>query len=464
MSTVKWRLVAALATAVLIAGCTSSGGADDSAAGDQRPTLHQPSESVDDPADGEEADADSNAQEEREEGRAPDEEAEEETELTEKRVEALKDARKEGVFGRGIDIASKTTPGWTDERLLNPETDDWEPALAADPRAPYVYLLTTRYGAGKTCPGNCPTPWLALTISDDGGRTWDLQHPMCVCRGAKAQYDPTIEVVPETGDVYSAFLNADQGAFSTSFIRSSDHGQTWTKPVHVFGKVKWTDKPEITSSPDGRDVYVSWNGPTGGDLYVGVSHDFGRTWKQHRLTNSKRYYYAYDAATMPDGTVVFSESSLRYGPKDEVEGKVWHHAVISSDRGRTWENVVVDSVHVGTPCVAKGCSSDFYIGQTSVASDATGDLVFAYEGARRTGGPQRVYVTPLERRWPHVERSARAVGCQARTRPARASTSPAQARRARGTCRRRTAATPTCGTCGSGAPPTPAGLGAHRFG
>jgi hypothetical protein len=50
-------------------------------------------------------------------------------------------------------------------------------------------------------------------------------------------------------------------------------------------------------------------------------------------------------------------------------------------------------VPVGESCIAAGCSPDFYIGQTSVVSDAAGHLVFAFEGPTTAGGPQRVYVS-----------------------------------------------------------------------
>jgi hypothetical protein len=53
---------------------------------------------------------------------------------------------------------------------MNASTDDWEPSIAADPNAPFVYMLATRY-APKPCAGNCPTPWMALEISSDGGAT-----------------------------------------------------------------------------------------------------------------------------------------------------------------------------------------------------------------------------------------------------------------------------------------------------
>ena len=189
------------------------------------------------------------------------------------------------------------------------------------------------------------------------------------------------------------FLNGDASVFSASFMKSTDHGATWTAPVHVFGNVAWTDKPEVTMDPTGRNVYVSWNGPQGGDLYVGVSHDFGATWTQQKLTESKRYYYAYDATVLADGTVVFAESSLVYSGSTIVSGEVWHHAIISRDGGNSWENVVVAKVPVGEPCVAAGCGPDFYTGQASVASDGAGNLTLAFEGPAVDGGPQRVQVS-----------------------------------------------------------------------
>jgi len=326
--------------------------------------------------------------------RAGAEELQEEAEVTSERLEALASARASGRFGGRVAATTQPASGWLGSQVMNGATDDWEPAVAADPRVPYVYLLTTRYGQPKTCSSHCPTPYLALATSTDGGVTWGTQQPLCVCVGAAAQYDPTIEVVPNTGDVYSAFLNADRaGGFSTVFSRSTDHGATWSAPVHVYGNVSWTDKPEITMSRSGRDVYVSWNGPQGGDLYVGQSHDFGATWTQQKLETSKRYYYAYDGRVLASGTVVFSESSEIYSGSKTVEGEVWHHAVISRDAGKSWQNIVVARVPVGEACVAAGCSPDFYTGQTSVAEDAPGHLVFAYEGPAVAGGPQRVYVS-----------------------------------------------------------------------
>ena len=327
-----------------------------------------------------------------EEGRGGSEEAEEEAEVTEQRLEALAQAKANGTFGQKIAATAAPASGWVGSRVLSSTSDDWEPAVATDPKAPYVYLLTTRY-AERDCGVHCPTPWIPLTISKDGGATWGPQLPLCACDRSKAQYDPTIEVVPNTGAVYSAFLDFDRhNGFSTVFTKSTDHGKTWTDPEHVYGNVAWTDKPEITMNASGKDVYVSWNGPQGGDLYVGISHDFGKTWTQKKLSKDKRYYYAYDARVLGDGTVVFSESSIVYSGLTKVNGEVWHHAVVSRDKGKTWENVVVAKVPLGESCIADGCGPDFYTGQTSVVEDAPGRLVFAYEAPTTDGGPQRVYV------------------------------------------------------------------------
>ncbi len=326
-------------------------------------------------------------------GRSGESEAVEEAELTQDRLEAFVQARARGEAGLNVRVEPRPAPGWNGAQLLNDRTDDWEPAVAADPNAPYVYMLTTRYGAPSTCAKHCPVPFIPLTISTDGGRSWGPQEPLCVCRRSSSQHDPIIEVVPKTGVVYAGLLSFGRGRnWSTVFTKSEDHGKTWTKPVEVYGDARWTDKPAMTMGVGGKHVYISWNGPKAGDLYVSVSHDFGETWSQTKLSDSKRYFYAYDGTVLPDGTVVFSESSLRYtGPGGSVEGRIWHHAVVSRDRGDTWRNVVIDKVAKGVPCVADGCYDDYYVGQTSVATDPAGDLVFAYEGAERTGGLQRVY-------------------------------------------------------------------------
>ena len=329
-----------------------------------------------------------------EEGRGGAAEAQEEAEVTEKRLEALAAAKAGGEFGQKVAATSAPASGWVGSKVLSSTFDDWEPAVATDPKAPYIYLLTTRY-ASRGCGVHCPTPFIPITISSDGGTTWSPQVPICQCDRSKAQYDPTIEVVPNTGAVYSAFLNFDRhNGFSTVFTKSTNHGQTWTEPVHVYGNVSWTDKPEITSSASGKDVYVSWNGPQGGDLYVGISHDFGETWTQKKLSGDKRYYYAYDARVLGDGTVIFSESSIVYSGLDKRERRGLaprrHLAATRATRGRTSSWRRCPSARTASPTAAVPTSTP---GRRPSSRDAPGHLVFAYEGPTTDAGPQRVYVS-----------------------------------------------------------------------
>ena len=249
--------------------------------------------------------------------------AQDQQQTTDAREEAIARARAQGLLAAEA-ITWATAAGWVGEEPLAGGVDDWEPAIAADPSEPYVYLLATRYGLPKPCPGNCPVPHITLAVSDDGGATWGESHPLCACKGS-GQFDPIIEVVPGTGDVYALYMNG----FNVVFVKSSDHGETWSEPVRTYGNVSWNDKPTLTASPNGKHVYVSWNGPTGGDAWFAGSHDFGNTWAQSRIVRSDRYFFAYDAEVLSDGTVVFSEGSLSYtGPGASPEGEVWQHAFI----------------------------------------------------------------------------------------------------------------------------------------
>ncbi|MEX0984051.1 MAG: sialidase family protein [Actinomycetota bacterium] len=309
----------------------------------------------------------------------------EQAEATEQREQALAAAILRGQFATGEEARGRAAAGWRGQRIMDPDDDDWEPAVAADPKAPWVYLLSTRYGAGKPCAGNCPTPWIALEVSDDGGQTWSTGRPLCPCKGS-GQYDPIIEVVPSTGEVYAIYMNG----FNVMFITSDDHGRTWTDPVPTYGSVSWNDKPVMATSTNGRHVYVSWNGPNGGDPWVAQSHDAGATWSQIRLRNNDRYFFAYDAVVLRDGTAVISESSMTYTNGDAISGVVRQHAFISRDQGQTWIVKRVASVRPSQPCA--DCRADYYVGHSGVSADAQDRLVYTYDGAATDYGPQRVFV------------------------------------------------------------------------
>lgn len=87
-------------------------------------------------------------------------------------------------------LAAAPAAGWVGESKLATE-DTWEPYVAADPNAGYVYAIYNRYGA--TCTkSSCPSPQMMLRVSPDGGATWGAEHPLCACTKVSGQWDPTI--------------------------------------------------------------------------------------------------------------------------------------------------------------------------------------------------------------------------------------------------------------------------------
>ncbi|MCI0634637.1 MAG: glycoside hydrolase [Actinobacteria bacterium] len=316
------------------------------------------------------------------------EELEEQSERTEERLEALEAATSAGTLGLIERVRRQPAPGWDGERIVNATGDDWEPAIAADPNTPYVYILHSRFGGPPACASNCPDPAMILHVSADGGETWQPERYLCVCRRVQWQFDPLIEVVPDTGEVYAVWMNG----FNIFFSTSSNHGATWSTPVRVYGNVAWGDKPNFATSADGQDVYVLFNGPTDGDVHAAASHDGGETWSQVRVTDGRRYYFAYGTAVLPQGRVVSTQISFSYsGPAASAEGVVQVHVLTSDDGGATWADAVVDTLELGILCTSEGCYADFYDSGPALAADEDGDLVIVYSGAATPEGPRTVY-------------------------------------------------------------------------
>ena len=304
------------------------------------------------------------------------------------RISTYDNALIAGTVGRTGAITRAPAPGWVGARTVHPRLNDWEPAIAADPNEPWVYIMVARYGS-PVCE-RCPDAAMMFERSRDGGATWSKARPVCRCVGTPWQADPIIEVVPDTGAVYAIWMDT----WNVVFSRSDDHGRTWTDPVSTKGRVPWNDKPALVTSDDGELVWVTWNGPSGGDAFVARSGDGGATWTRSKVVDSDRYYFAYDGDVTSDGTVVLAQSSISYsGPGGAPAGVVKHHALVSDDGGDSWRNVVVDAVRIGVPCVSVACPSDYYIGHSSVAADDDGRLYFAYDGALRPGTRQRTFVS-----------------------------------------------------------------------
>mgnify|MGYP003694746237 CR=1 FL=1 len=86
------------------------------------------------------------------------EEIAEQQEGVDERTEALEAATEAGTVGIVEDIHRDPSPGWAGERIVNRTGNDWGASIAADPNAPYVYILHNRYGGEDACANGCPDP------------------------------------------------------------------------------------------------------------------------------------------------------------------------------------------------------------------------------------------------------------------------------------------------------------------
>jgi hypothetical protein len=274
---------------------------------------------------------------------------------------------------RVLDPSALAAVGWAGEvQIANDDT--WEPYVAADPSAPYVYALYNRYGV--TCQ-HCPNPQMEIRISSDGGQTWAPEKPICTCSGVAGQWDPVLATT-SSGAVYGTWMNSTAIVFS----KSTDHGTTWTTPLKVSGK-SWSDKPWMATSANGNDVYVAYESRS--QLFLTSSHNGGTSFSTPMAVNtdSSVYRYPNGFVVLPNGTAVLSDSKYSGGSvktSGPVEIEVWR----TTNGGTSWNKVTVDNT-VFTGVNFETSST------TTIAADAAGTLVVEYSGATTQGANNRVF-------------------------------------------------------------------------
>src|SRR6478609_9097721 len=262
--------------------------------------------------------------------------------------------------------------GWQGESIISPQAtgDGWEPAIAADPSAPYVYAAWMQYSG--------PSITISMRTSTDGGSTWGAVKPLCASCG-KGQYDITL-ATSSTGVVYATFMQGNH----ISFTRSTDHAATWSLPIKISAGT-WADKPWMTTSANGQDIYVMW--ASHGNVDVTSSHDAGFTFSTPvQITNeSGIYYYPNGGTVLPNGTaeIVASEYPEK-GNNTKITGPINIVAFRSTNLGSSWQRTVVDTLNTGATFATSSV--------TTVASDAAGTLVLLYSGSTSVGANGHVYV------------------------------------------------------------------------
>jgi hypothetical protein len=268
---------------------------------------------------------------------------------------------------------SAAAPGWAGEIKLGVE-DTWEPTIAADPNAAYVYVMYNRFGGPKACK-KCPGTPMYVRVSANNGLSWGPEAYLCQCSGVKFQFDPVLKVA-SNGVVYATFMNG----YDMMFSKSSDHGATWTAPIEVSGQ-PWGDKPWIGVSSSGQDVYIAYE--TAADVWVAASHNAGASFAAavKLNTDSGRYRYPNGLEVLPNGIALLSATSYpgsqsQLGP---VDIEIWR----TTNGGTSWARTILATPFTG---VTWETSST-----TALGSDAAGNLVALYTGATALGGNGHVW-------------------------------------------------------------------------
>lgn len=158
-----------------------------------------------------------------------------------------------------------------------------------------------------------PGASLWLVRSSDGGKTFSQKPihtlPRSTSEGEEKPFSwlgrPVAAIDRKSGDLYVVWENGGGDPLSVQLMRSTDNGETWSKPVQVNDVEHPRDNlynelyPTVDVAPNGR-VDVAWydwrNDPTyspdataGGfqDIYYRYSTDGGRTWAQSTKVNDR---------------------------------------------------------------------------------------------------------------------------------------------------------------------------------
>ncbi len=223
---------------------------------------------------------------------------------------------------------SMTDP--TRELSWNPETRHLG-ALTREPmfvQHPSGALFVAGYGP-QSAELSSPRQQPLLWRSDDDGWSWsrvDVGRPE---DGAMGNSDVDLVVDPD-GILYFASMGFDRTTFRGTHIAvgvSSDVGQTWA--WSLVSETEFDDRPWIRVTPD-RVAHLIWNDGQG--VAHAISSDRGRSWQElariHQQGGSSHF------ATGPSG-----ELAVRISPLS-ASANIYHEGAdfiaVSLDGGQTW--------------------------------------------------------------------------------------------------------------------------------
>lgn len=278
--------------------------------------------------------------------------------------------------------AALAAASFTPQRRVGYNTgDQWEPALAADGHG-HIYILFPQYGAVSDCPA-CTAPTISLLVSNDNGLSWEAPHPLTP--SSTGQFDPQIVVDPvDRQTVYTSWLQNNKR--DVMVARSQDFGRTWYFAVAERSRDD-ADKPVL--AVHGADVYVGFNHDE--KFLVAASRDYAQNFSRAIVSQNagSGSSLAGGATIDPNGNVYFSWTAYA---RHEISARpVSIYVSQSTDAGRNWNTVLLDTSSAPPGCAAENCETGYLGAQIALASDAAGTVYALWNAGNVNGGPERMY-------------------------------------------------------------------------
>ncbi len=259
--------------------------------------------------------------------------------------------------------------------------------------------------------------WFARTT--DGGQTWQPASIIFDPGPTSFTIGNQIVVLPN-GTLLDVFATGDidpgsKTTFKEEVIRSTDHGQTWSKPIVVGadGDIGVSDPvtgaplrtgsglPDIAVDRTGGAVYVVWEDARFSNfqregIALAKSTDGGLTWSPPEQVNQVPRTQAFtpSVTVASDGTVAVTYYDLRNATSDPTTLNTDYWIVHSHDGGATWSET-----HIAGPFnelaapFAGGYFLGDYEGLSSIGSTFVPFFVQAVPGT--TADPTNTFATTV---------------------------------------------------------------------
>ncbi len=266
--------------------------------------------------------------------------------------------------------------------------DDWEPAIAAD-RHGHVYALYKHYDVSgtKTCSG-CDLH-LLLQRSSDGGQTWSKPRPIAPGPVAGGQYDSQIVVDPVDGQtLWASFLQSDNSTIAV--VKSTDFGETWSAAKIVSTQPPGLDKDELAVR--GHTMMVAYDDNL--NTFAAISLDGGKHWASPLVFAGDAQFnlpLAAGAAIDSQGNLFISWDSYDQAHSANGDGPVTLWVAESRDHGQHWTRKVIGVSGAPPPCA--DCGFAFFGAQMAlqVGGDDTLYLLWNSTVDKTDFAPARIF-------------------------------------------------------------------------